>query len=147
MIPVRNSHISKVPSLVRWCFQFTICRWTMLIFSSQLLSEQFSAPFHFPILQQRLLLSLMKCRWWTSSFPFYQRWYKQVSHRDKTNWAHGHQETNHRDDSSTWHGHKMSTGFKENCCLSSQEVRHTENFKELLHTVQIRNYTILTTAV
>lgn len=110
MIPPCNSHISKVlsPYSCKTKLQFTICHWMMLIFSSELLTEQFSAPFHYPVLQQRLLLSLfIKCSWWTSSFLFYQRWCSQVSNRDKTSWAVGHQETNHRDDSSTWHTHKM----------------------------------------
>ena len=110
MIPVCNSHVSKAlsPYNCKTMLPFTICHWMMLIFSSQLLTEQCSAPFPFPILQQRLLLSLfIKCRWRTSSFLFYQRRRDQVSHRDKTSWAHGHQETNHRDDSSTWRRHKM----------------------------------------
>lgn len=109
MIPVCNSHVSKAlsPYNCKTMLPFTTCHWTMLIFSSQLLTEQFSAPFHCPVLQQRLLLSLfITCRWWTSSFLFYQRWCNQVSNTDKTSWAHGHQETNRRDDSSRWHRHK-----------------------------------------
>jgi len=104
MIPLCNPHISNAlsPYDCKMMLPFTTCHRMILIFSSWLLTELFSAPFHWPILQQRLLLSLLvKCRRQTSSSLPPKM--VQAGFRVKTSWAHGHQETNHGDDmAQTW---------------------------------------------